>query len=45
MPGEPTDPLEPEGSHSTYLLLHNILRLLAADDCEIVITPRTWARP
>ncbi len=25
-------------SYSTYLLLHNILRLPAADDCEIVIT-------
>jgi hypothetical protein len=35
MPGEPP---EPRPSYSTYLLLHNILRLPAADDCEIVIT-------
>jgi hypothetical protein len=38
MPGEPTDPLGPRPSHSTCLLLHSILPLLAADDCEIVIT-------
>jgi hypothetical protein len=38
MPGEPLDPAEPRPSYSTYLLLHNVLRLLAADDCEIVIT-------
>jgi hypothetical protein len=38
MPAEPLDPPEPRSSYSTYLLLHNILRLLAANDCEIVIT-------
>ena len=38
MPGAPTDPLKPRPSHSIYVLLHNILRLLAADDCEIVLT-------
>jgi hypothetical protein len=38
MPAEPLDPPEPRPSYSTYLLLHNILRLLAADDCEITIT-------
>jgi hypothetical protein len=35
MPGEPP---EPRPSCGTYLLLHNILLLLAADGCEIVIT-------
>jgi hypothetical protein len=38
MPGEPPDPPEPRPSYSTYLLLHNTLRPLAADDCEIVTT-------
>jgi hypothetical protein len=38
MPGEPLDPPEPRPSYSTYLLLHNVPRLLAVDDCEIVIT-------
>jgi hypothetical protein len=38
MPAEPLDPPQPRPSYTTYLLLHNSLRLLAADDCEIVIT-------
>jgi len=38
MPAEPLDSTEPRPTYSTYLLLHNILRLLAADHCEIVIT-------
>jgi len=29
---------EPKPSQSPYLLLHNVPRILAADDCEIVIT-------
>jgi hypothetical protein len=37
-PGLPRVPSKPRPSYSTYLLLHNILRPLAADDCEIVIT-------
>ena len=36
--GQPGDPPAPRPTYSVYLLLHNILRLLAADDCEIVIT-------
>ena len=36
-PGLPGGPSEPRPSYSTYFLLHNILRPLAADDCEIVI--------
>jgi hypothetical protein len=31
-------PSKPRRSYSTYWLLHIILRLLTADDCEIVIT-------
>jgi hypothetical protein len=38
MPAELLDPPEPRPSYSTCLLLHNVLRILAADDCEIVIT-------
>jgi hypothetical protein len=38
MPAEPPASPEPRPSYSTYLLLHNVLRILAADDCEIVIT-------
>ena len=37
-PGLPGGPSEPRPSCSTYFLLQNILRPLAADDCEIVIT-------
>ena len=37
-PGPPGGPSEPRPSYSTCFLLHNILRPLAADDCEIVIT-------
>jgi len=29
---------ESKSSYSPYLLLHNVLRILAADDCEITIT-------
>jgi hypothetical protein len=29
---------EPKPSYSPYLLLHNVLRILAADNCEITIT-------
>jgi hypothetical protein len=36
-PGLPGGPSESRPSYSTYFLLHNILRPLAADDCEIVI--------
>jgi hypothetical protein len=45
MPGEPLDPPEPRPSYSIYLLLHNILRLLAADDCEIVTRTLPQAAP
>jgi hypothetical protein len=45
MPGEPPDPLEPRPSYSIYLLLHNILRLLAADECEIVTRTLPQATP
>jgi hypothetical protein len=38
MPGELPEPSEPRLTYSTYLLLHNVLRILAADKCEIVIT-------
>ena len=37
-PGLPRVPSKPRPSYSTYLLLHNVLRPLAADDREIVIT-------
>lgn len=37
-PEVPGEPPGPRRSYSTYLLLHNVLRILAADDCEIVIT-------
>jgi len=37
-PGQPGGPAGPRPAYSTYLLLHNVLRILAADDCEIVIT-------
>jgi hypothetical protein len=36
-PGLLGEPSEPRPSYSTYFLLHNILRPLAADDCEIII--------
>ena len=45
MPGEPLDPPEPRPSYSIYLLLHNILRLLAADDCEIATRTLPQATP
>ncbi len=38
MPAEPLDPPQPRPSYSTCMLLHNGLRILAAGDCEIVIT-------
>ena len=44
-PGLPGVPSEPRPSYSTYLLLHNVLRLLAADGCEIVVTTENAARP
>ena len=44
MPGEPLDPPEPRSSYSTYLLLHNVLRILAADNCEIVVTTENAGR-
>ncbi len=37
-PGLPGGPSNPRPSYSTCLRLHNILRPLAADDREIVIT-------
>jgi hypothetical protein len=37
-PGLPRRRSEPRPSYSIHFLLHNILRPLAADDCEIVIT-------
>ena len=48
MPAEPLDPPQPRPSYSTCMLLHNVLRILAAGDCEIVITtenvsPAVWA--
>ena len=38
MPAQPLDPPQPRPSYSTCMLLHNVLKILAADDCEIVIT-------
>lgn len=38
MPVEPLGPPEPRPSYSTCMLLHNVLRILPADNCEIVIT-------
>ena len=38
MPAEPLDPPQPRPSYSTCRLLHNVLRILVADDCAIVIT-------
>ncbi len=37
-PGQPGEPPGLRPAYSAYLLLHNVLRILAADDCEIVIT-------
>ena len=37
-PGLPRGLSKPRPSYSTYLLLHNVLRILAADSCEIIIT-------
>jgi hypothetical protein len=37
-PEVPGEPPRPRPSYSPYLLLHNVLRILAADDCEIVVT-------
>jgi hypothetical protein len=45
MPAEPLDPPQPRPSYSTCMLLHYVLRTLAADECEIVITAAKWARP
>jgi hypothetical protein len=38
MPADTLDPPQPRPSYSTRMLLHNVLRILVADDCEIVIT-------
>jgi hypothetical protein len=38
MLAKPLDPPQPRHSYSTCMLLHNVLRILAAGDCEIVIT-------
>jgi len=38
MPAESLDPPQPRPSCSTCVLLRNVLRILATDDCEIVIT-------
>ena len=38
MPAEPLDPPEPRPFYSTYMLLHNVRRILAAESCEVVIT-------
>jgi len=38
MPAEPLDPPQPRPSYSTCMLLHNVLRILAVDDCAIIIT-------
>ena len=38
MSAEPLDLPQPRPSYSTCMLLHNVLRILAADDCEIVVT-------
>jgi hypothetical protein len=37
MPAEPLDPPQPRPSYSINMLPHNVLRILAAGDCEIVI--------
>jgi hypothetical protein len=37
MPAQPLDLPQPCPSYSTCMLLHNVLRILAADGCEIVI--------
>jgi hypothetical protein len=36
MPAEPLDPPEPRPSCSTCMLLHYVLGILAADNCEII---------
>ena len=38
MPAEPLDPPQPRPSYSICMLLHSVLRILTADNCEIVIT-------
>jgi hypothetical protein len=38
MPAQPLDLPQSRPSYSTCMLLHNVLKILAADDCEIVIT-------
>ena len=38
MPAEPLDRPPPRPSYSTCMQFHNVLRILATSDCEIVIT-------
>jgi hypothetical protein len=38
MPAEPLDPPEPRPFYCTYMLLHNVLRILAAESCGVVTT-------
>jgi hypothetical protein len=38
MPAEPLDPPQLRPSYNKCMLLHNVLKILAADDCEIAIT-------
>ncbi len=38
MPAEPLDPPEPRPFYSTCMLLHNVLRILAVESCEVVAT-------
>jgi hypothetical protein len=40
MPAELLDPLPPRPSYSTCMLLDNVLRILAADGCKIVMTTK-----
>jgi len=39
-PGQPGEPPSPRSTYSPYLLVHNVMRILAADGCEkISVTP------
>jgi hypothetical protein len=38
MPAQPLDLPQPRPSYSICMPLHNVLTILAADNCEIVIT-------
>ena len=45
MPAEPLDLPQPGPSYSMCMLLHNVLRILAANDCAIVTTKANVGPP